>query len=239
MPIWIGGYSDWTAACDAILTDHGIKPRWTDPTGEPEPAIGLLSGSSADWYPFLDRVLRRSRTILLGNPGSWSLHDLMALERISDESGARVIPFRPWRELLSGSSTRQVRIHVGLSAEERWKPAFGHAVDLLVQQLGTDHLLRTDASRSPDMKAVGAQLLAQLRFQNGALAQLALERRPQSAITLATGLHSSVTTAPDMPTAMESVITALLEEQAGLPTLQQAIAGRKIEEKIMAILRSS
>ena len=244
MTIWIGGHAAWTTACDQILTSRDIPVQWVDPESEPADPIGVLSGSSSDWYPFLDRVLRRSSTVLLGNPGSWSLHDLLTLERIADESGARVVTYRPWRSLLDPETipTRQARLRVTCRKEERWKPLFGHAVDLLVQQVGTDHLLRTDASRSTDMKRPGAQLLCHMRFQNGAVAHLALEREGEQeeggTLELVTPSIQIRAPFPEDSQTLDQTIDRLLHAADAMPNLQQAIAGRKIEEKIFSILRS-
>ena len=39
----------------------------------------------------LDRALRQGRSVLLGNPGSWSHHDLQSLEHVAEESGVDLI----------------------------------------------------------------------------------------------------------------------------------------------------
>lgn len=240
-PIWIGGYAAWTSACDAALARLGHQGRWMDPGDEPESGIGLLSGSAADWYPFLDRVVRRSGTVLLGNPGAWSLHDLGRLERLAEESGARVLTCRPWRHLFpaSGSPARQLRLQAKLSPSARWKPAFGHAIDLLLQWCGSEQLLRADASRSADMHGPEAQLLAQLRFQNGAVGQLVLERRAHDTLLMAVPGSRQELAIPDEVDFLETVVARVLQGSDELPTLHQAIAGRKIEEKIIAILRQA
>lgn len=238
-PIWIAGYATWTSACDAVLARLGCQGRWMDPGDEPEPAIGLLSGSAADWFPFLDRVVRRRGTVMLGNPGAWSLHDLLRLERVADESGARIVTFRPWRDLLEIPSApdKQLRLRVQLSPSSRWKPALGHAVDALLQHVGTEHLLRADASRSADMHGPQAQLLAHLRFQNGAVAQLAIERSESDALLLVSPTHRVDSLLTDEADHLEKAIGRLLHDSEALATLHQAIAGRKIEEKIISILR--
>lgn len=244
MTIWIGGHAAWTTACDTILSSRGISVQWVDPESEPSDPVGVLSGSSSDWYPFLDRVLRRSSTVLLGNPGSWSLHDLLTLEHIADESGARVVTFRPWRAFLEPGSipARQARLRVSCRRDERWKPLFGHAIDLLVRQVGTDHLLRTDASRSTDMKQPGAQMLCHMRFQNGAVAHLALEREKdleeEGTLELVTPSVRIQASPLEDPATLAQTIDQLLRDPGAMPNLQQAIAGRKIEEKIFSILRS-
>ncbi|MDA0378252.1 MAG: hypothetical protein O3C45_01245 [Bacteroidetes bacterium] len=239
--IWIAGYAAWTSACDGILANLGVKGRWMDPGDVPEPGTGLLSGSAADWYPFLDRVLRQSGTVLLGNPGTWSLHDLTRLEHVADESGARVVTFRPWRSLAPAPSqaARLVRLRVDLSAASRWKPALGHAIDLILDHVGTEHLLRADAIRTADMHGPEAQLLAHLRFQNGAVAQLAMERQAADGLLLSSPSRRLDIPLPDESSELDVAIGRLLDAPESLPTLQQAIAGRKIEEKIVSILRQA
>lgn len=240
-PIWIGGYANWTSACDTALARLGQQGRWMDPGDEPESGIGLLCGSAGDWYPFLDRVVRRPGSVLLGNPGAWSLHDLQRLERVADESGALIVTFRPWREAFAKAETakRQVRLCIHLPHPARWKPAFGHAVDLLLQEVGTEHLSRADAIRTSDMNGSQAQLLAQLRFQNGAVAQLSIERGAAGKLTLAAPGHQGTVAWPDEESALPSAIARFLVHPNSLPTLHETIAGRKIEEKIMSILRQA
>ena len=110
-------------------------------------------------------------------------------------------------------------------------------MDALLQHMGTEHLLRADASRSAELHGPQAQLLAHLRFQNGAVAQLAIERSESDSLLLLSPTRRVDSLLTDETDHLEKAIGRLLHDPVALATLHQAIAGRKIEEKIISILR--
>ncbi len=240
MTICLGGSDEWIASCrtalstttDVFVVSSGDLPLEGLPL--------LISGSSGDWYNLVDLCLKRGERVFLGNPGSWSFHDLTALQHVADESGVEMWTYRPWRRTLPhGENTlRLVRISVTIPRSERWKPFFGHAVDRVLDALDTDNLMRADASRIISDADIMSMLLINLRFQNGSMAQISLERGQNVEVRMSMPSGAVQVSEPESRAILRETAQAFLDNEPNLPTLNEALAGRKIEEKIFSILRT-
>ncbi|MDA0685136.1 MAG: hypothetical protein O3A57_12060 [Bacteroidetes bacterium] len=241
MKVALAGYDHWIDSCRRNLPDEAeVRVLTEEDLPEPDEKC-LLSGSSGDWYPMLDRALRQGRSVLLGNPGSWSHHDLQSLEHVAEESGVDLFVFRPWRSALNlaPKSHRIIQLDVPLGPSERWKPVFGQAIDLVIHALGTSNLLRADASRATTESGQLALLLATLRFQNGSFAHVSIASSDRTALRLTTSDGSLSMNTDSEASQLGVSIGEYLFENGSLPKLQHALAGRKIEENIISILRTS
>lgn len=240
MTICLGGSDEWIASCRTALgvtTDVFI----VNPEDFPLENLPLLvNGSSGDWYNLVDQSLKQGGRVFLGNPGSWSFHDLTALQHVADESGVEMWIYRPWRRTLphGDKALRLVRIAVTIPREERWKPYFGHAVDHVLNTLDTDNLLRADASRIIGDADVLSMLLINLRFQNGSMAQISLERGQEIEVSMSMPSGTLRVSEPEGVEILRETTQAFLDDEPNLPTLNEALAGRKIEENIFSILRT-
>jgi|GEM_PF-1446179 len=240
MQIGLAGYDSWINACREIL-DTGAEHVLLKPDHDPPDGLPLaISGSSGEWYPLVDAALRRGSSVLLGNPGAWSFHDLKALQALADEAGVEMWTYRPWRWTLplAHSGGRLVKVAVTVAADEKWKPWFGHAVDRALGVLGTDSLLRADATRGLNADGDLSLLLVHARFQNGAAAQISLEKGATSGVRLTTPVEQKSSSDSENRETLNATIQAFLTDPDVLPTLNEAIAGRKIEEKVFSILRT-
>jgi len=240
MQIGLAGYDAWIDECRGIL-DSEVKHVLLSPDQDPPDDVPLaISGSSGEWYPLVDAALRRGSSVLLGNPGAWSLRDLKALQDLADEAGVEMRTYRPWRWTLppGDSGGRLVKVAVTVATGEKWKPWFGHAVDLALGVLGTDSLLRADATRGLNPDGELSLLLVHARFQNGAAAQISLETGAESIVRLTTPMDRRSSSDFENETMLSATIRAFLNGPDVLPTLNEAIAGRKIEEKVFSILRT-
>lgn len=241
MKVALAGYDHWIDSCRRFLPDEAeVRILTEEDLPEPDEKC-LLSGSSGDWYPMLDRAMRQGRSVFLGNPGSWSHHDLQSLEHVAEESDVDLFVLRPWRSALglSARSHRIIRLDVPLRSNERWKPVFGHAIDLVIHALGTDNLLRADASRATSESGGMALLLATLRFQNGSFAQVSIAPSEDAPLQMTTSDHVYCMDPAKEASERGANIREFLFKNGPLPKLQDALAGRKIEENIISILRTS
>jgi len=241
MKIGLAGYDEWTRSCRTLIATEW-EIQLLSPESIPAHDLPLLiSGSSGEWYPLVNGALRSGCSILLGNPGSWSFHDLKRLQEVADESGVEMYTYRPWRWTLPLEPTgrRIVKIAAQMREGEKWKPYFGHAVDRVLNVLGTDNLLRADASRGSTSENHLSLLLVHLRFQNGSVAQISLERATQPFVSLNTPLLRSESRDLENDQTLNTMLTAFLSDPSSLPTLTDAISGRKIEEKVFSILRTA
>ena len=134
----------------------------------------ILAGGPGWGRTVAEDALRSGARLWLDEPASWGLSDFRALLALAEESGVEVAVSRPWRTVCRwpGDRYRLVRIDAGFTDD--FPAVLGAAIDLATWLSGTHVLQRVDAEKIADSSDRVNALLATIRFQNGAMAQLSL-----------------------------------------------------------------
>ena len=228
------GPEDWLEVCQKAVLGRG------DLVSEGEIDGLFLAGPSAEVLHVADAEAKKGTPIFIRDVSEWSLVELLHVQALADESDAPAVGFHPWRSSVDDSfrPARLIQIDVPLSEPVRWNSWLRHAVDMSLHLADSHNILRVDAKRTVDQAGLINLLLCTLRFQNGSMSHISLKAGSNESVHIhLPGAHLRISPDPGEKHTIDS-LHHFMDTPSALPRLSEAIASRKIEEKIFSVLRT-
>ena len=228
------GPQEWLDCCLTAIAGRG------ELVSEGDIEALLLAGPSADVLHVADAEIKKGTPVFIRDLSEWSLVELRHIQALADESSALAVGFHPWRRGLKEEfrPARLIQIDVPLTEPVRWNAWLRHAVDLSLFAADSHNILRVDAKRTVDQSGLISLLLCTLRFQNGSMCHISLRATGENEVRIdLPGIQLRTSPEPDEDFVRQS-IHDFIDAKDGLPRLSEAVASRKIEEKIFSVLRT-
>jgi len=234
MKFGAAGPEEWLECCLGAISGRGKL------VSDGEIDALLLAGPSADVLHVADAEVKKGTPLFIRDLSEWTLVELLHIQALADESSTLAIGFHPWRTGMTNDlrPARLIHIDVPLTEPVRWNAWLRQAVDLSLFAADSHNILRVDAKRTIDPNGLINFLLCTLRFQNGSMSHISLRSSSEKEVLIdLPGTQLRTSPEPDQRIVIQA-IHDFIDHKEGLPRLSEAIASRKIEEKIFSVLRT-